>query len=254
MDELDRLFYLVVRTVRDMRPEFLSRPFEVGELLAFVPYRTARTEIGAETNDDYAHLLTRLLAGERGYLFADDLMQDDLRAELAGSNPDLTAYRSYLNAHLSLSQEHARQALDAMGPATGVPDMDAELPAPAAPAAGVPAVPRPSAPAPVAAPPRPVAAPPRPIAAPAPAAHRPMDPGADSPRRTGRPGCRYCGQHLPEGREVFARTAGRTYWPDGARRAVRNSSQPGSFASPADGQQHHNRRSVLFYRMSVRHR
>ena len=195
MDELDRLFYLVVRTVRDMRPEFLSRPFEVGELLAFVPYRTARTEIGADTNDDYAHLLTRLLAGERGYLFADDLMQDDLRAELGGSNPDLTAYRSYLNAHLSLSQEHARQALDAMGPATGVPEVDAQLPAP------LPAAPRPSAPSPVIAP-RPVAAPPRPVVSPAPAAHRPMDPSADSPRRAGRPGCRYCGQHLPEGREV----------------------------------------------------
>ncbi len=201
MDELDRLFYLVVRTVRDMRPEFLSRPFEVGELLAFVPYRTARTEIGADTNDDYAHLLTRLLAGERGYLFADDLMQDDLRAELGGSNPDLTAYRSYLNAHLSLSQEHARQALDAMGPATGVPEVDAELPAAAAPRP--PAVPPVIAPPrPVIAPPRPVAAPPRPVASPSPAAHRPMDPGADSPRRAGRPGCRYCGQHLPEGREV----------------------------------------------------
>ena len=196
MDELDRLFYLVVRSVRDMRPEFLSRPFEVGELLAFVPYRTARTEIGADTNDDYAHLLTRLLAGERGYLFADDLMQDDLRAELGGSNPDLTAYRSYLNAHLSLSQEHARQALDAMGPATSVPEVDAELPA------LVPPAPRPSPVPPVIATPRQLPAPPRPVVSPSPAAHRPMDPGADSPRRAGRPGCRYCGQHLPEGREV----------------------------------------------------
>ena len=196
MDELDRLFYLVVRSVRDMRPEFLSRPFEVGELLAFVPYRTARTEIGADTNDDYAHLLTRLLAGERGYLFADDLMQDDLRAELGGSNPDLTAYRSYLNAHLSLSQEHARQALDAMGPATNVPEVDAELPA------LVPPAPRPSPVPPVIATPRQLPAPPRPVVSPSPAAHRPMDPGADSPRRAGRPGCRYCGQHLPEGREV----------------------------------------------------
>jgi predicted RNA-binding Zn-ribbon protein involved in translation (DUF1610 family) len=187
MDELDRLFHLVVRMVRDTRPEFLSRPFEVGELIAFVPYRSARSEIGADTNDDYSHIVTRLLSGERGYLFADDLMQDDLRAELAGPNPDLAAYRSYLNAHVSLSQEHARQALDAMGPATSVPAAETDAPAPAT-----------AAPAQ----PRTAAVPPRPVASPAPPPPRPLDPAAAAPRRVGRPGCRYCGQHLPEGREV----------------------------------------------------
>ena len=35
-----------------------------------------------EPNDDFAHAVTRLLSGERGYLFVDDLMQDDLKAEL----------------------------------------------------------------------------------------------------------------------------------------------------------------------------
>ena len=60
-----------------------------------MPYRAVRAERAVETNDDYSHALTRLLAGERGYLFADDLLQDDLRAELSSPNPDLTAWRAY---------------------------------------------------------------------------------------------------------------------------------------------------------------
>ncbi len=192
-DELDRLFLRLVRAVRDARPEYLSRSFEVAELLAFVPYRAVRTELGVETNDDYAHVVTRLLAGERGYLFADDLMQDDLGAELASPNPDLAAYRAYLNARVTLSQEHARRALEAIGPPGGEAD-DAGEPAPTPPPKAPPqavrqlantvAIPRPFIP-------------PRPSATP-----RPLDPEADAPRRAARPGCRYCGQQLPEGRDV----------------------------------------------------
>jgi|SRR5579862_2915841 len=184
MDELDRLFHRIVRVVRDTRPEYLSRAFEVGELLEFAPYRDVRSELGVETNDDYAHAVTRLLAGERGYVFADDLMQDDLRAELASPNPDLGAYRSYVNARLTLSQEHARHAMEAMGP-----------PAAGAPAAGAegPSRPTETRAAPVK---RPVPSPPRS------SSPRGPNPEAETPRRAARPGCRYCGQPLPESREV----------------------------------------------------
>ncbi|MBI1808306.1 MAG: zinc ribbon domain-containing protein [Gemmatimonadetes bacterium] len=34
------------------------------------------------------------------------------------------------------------------------------------------------------------------------AAPRPIEPGVDAPHRAARPGCRYCGQPLPEGRDV----------------------------------------------------
>src|SRR5476649_2065974 len=80
MDALDLLFERLVRAARDSRPELLTRPFEVSELIELVPYKAVRAEGALETNDDYSHALTRLLAGERGYLFADDLLQDDLRA------------------------------------------------------------------------------------------------------------------------------------------------------------------------------
>jgi predicted RNA-binding Zn-ribbon protein involved in translation (DUF1610 family) len=185
VDELDRLFQRVVRAVRDARPEYLSRAFEVAELLDFVPYRDVRVELGVETNDDYAHAVTRLLAGERGYVFADDLMQDDLKAELASPNPDLAAYRSYVNARVTLSQEHSRAVLEALGPS---PTSSAS--APHAEATGRPTASR------AAAPRRAPASPPKAAAA------RALDPSAEAPRRVARPGCRYCGQPLPEARVV----------------------------------------------------
>jgi hypothetical protein len=240
VDELDRLFQRVVRAVRDARPENLSRPLEVGELLDLVPYRAVRSDVGVMTNDDFAHTVTRLLAGERGYLFVDDLMQDDLKTELASPNPNLTAYRSYVNARVTLSQEHTRRLLESMGaapePATGpsrepvsLPTASPQSPASAATPARVPTAtsgkppsgtpagfssasrgepqggPRREAPT---GPRREAPTGPRREAPTGPRAPhtlsspRPLDPDAEAPHRQARPGCKYCGQALPEGREV----------------------------------------------------
>ena len=187
MDSLDLLFERLVRAVRDTRPEFLTRPFEVAELMELVPYRSVRGEAELETNDDYAHALTRLVAGERGYIFADDLLQDDLRAELASPNPDLAAYRAYLTARVTISLAHARKAGAGMPPA----------PTPVTPPAAVtPPAPQQQVPLSEA-----ITTPKvlRPSAA---AASRPLDPGAETAQRSSRPGCRYCGQELPEDRQV----------------------------------------------------
>jgi predicted RNA-binding Zn-ribbon protein involved in translation (DUF1610 family) len=183
MDPLDLLFERLVRAVRDTRPEFLTRPFEVAELIELVPYRAVRAEGALETNDDYAHALTRLLAGERGYVFADDLLQDDLRAELSSPNPDLAAYRAYLTSRVTVSQEHARKAGISMPPAaTPVPTPASNAQVPLSEAVTTPKPIRPSAAA---------ASPPR-----------PLDPEAETAPRSSRPGCRYCGQALPEDRQV----------------------------------------------------
>jgi hypothetical protein len=184
MDPLDLLFERLVRAVRDNRPEFLTRPFEVAELIELVPYRSVRAEGAMETNDDYAHALTRLLAGEGGYVFADDLLQDDLRAELASPNPDLNAYRVYFTARVTISHEKARQFGESM------PPVRTPVPTPA----GTSAVQDPLSEAITA---------PRPIRQSASAPPRPLDPEADTAARpAARDGCRYCGQVLPEGREV----------------------------------------------------
>jgi predicted RNA-binding Zn-ribbon protein involved in translation (DUF1610 family) len=179
MDPLDLLFERLVRAVRDTRPEFLTRPFEVAELIELVPYRSVRAEGAVETNDDYAHALTRLLAGEGGYVFADDLLQDDLRAELASPNPDLSAYRAYLTARVTIAQERARAAGESMPPAAA-PTTPKSPTAPLSEAV--------TAPKPI-----------RPSAA---AAPRPLDPQSGTEPRSSRPGCRYCGEPLPEDRQV----------------------------------------------------
>jgi hypothetical protein len=185
-DDLDKLFACLVRAVRDKRPEQLARGLDVSELLAYVPYKDVRESIGAATNDDYGHAVTRLLSGERGLLFADDLMQDDLKAELSSKNPDLQAYRSYLNTKVTLSQEQIRSVLDGLGPAP-------ERPA-AAPIKEAPSAPRP---APGLATRERLAAS-RERAVP----NATASAGAGVSARAARPGCKYCGQPLPAGRDV----------------------------------------------------
>lgn len=184
MDPLDLLFERLVRAARDNRPELLTRPFEVSELLELVPYRVVRAEGALETNDDYSHALTRLLAGERGYLFADDLLQDDLRAELASPNPDLGAYRAYLTSRVTIAQELARIAGDSM-------------PAPAPAAAPALAEPQ-TAPLPLSE----AVTSPKTIRPSAVVTQRPLDPAAEATPHSSRPGCRYCGQALPEDRPI----------------------------------------------------
>jgi hypothetical protein len=102
VDALDLLFRRLVLTAQ--AADALARPIDLGELLdTLVPYKAARRDGMIETNDDYLHTMMQLVAGEREYVFADDLMQDDLRNELASSNPDLGLLRTYLNATIRLS-------------------------------------------------------------------------------------------------------------------------------------------------------
>lgn len=90
----------------------LARPIEVSEVLdAFVPYRAARRDGLLDTNDDYLHAVMQLLAGERGYVFADDLMQDDLKNELTAINPDLGVLTTYRTAKVRISSTHAQEVL-----------------------------------------------------------------------------------------------------------------------------------------------
>ena len=183
MDPLDLLFERLVRAVRDKRPEFLTRPFEVAELIELVPYRSVRAEGAVETNDDYSHALTRLLAGERGYIFADDLLQDDLRAELSSKNPDLAAWRAYTTSRVTISQEHARKTGESMPPAAAPVSAPVGGSAASASLAEALTAPKPIRPSNV-------------------APQRPLDPEAETAPRSQRPGCRYCGQALPEDRQV----------------------------------------------------
>jgi hypothetical protein len=109
-DALALLFRRLVLAAQ--QADALARPIEVAEILdTLVPYRAARRDGLLDTNDDYLHAVMQLLAGERGYLFADDLMQDDLKNELTALNPDLGVLTTYRNAKVRIASQPAEQVL-----------------------------------------------------------------------------------------------------------------------------------------------
>jgi hypothetical protein len=117
MDDLDRLFHRLVHSIRATQPEYLARPFEIAELYQkLVPYRLHRRELQIETNQDYEAAVTRLLAGERGYLVGDEGMQEFLRTELTSPNPDVAVFREFGSNHVAI----APGALEKVG-VDGVP-------------------------------------------------------------------------------------------------------------------------------------
>jgi RNA polymerase subunit RPABC4/transcription elongation factor Spt4 len=160
MDNVDRMFRHLVRTVRSRFPQYLSQPFDVGELhQTILPYRLNRRELALESNDDYEITLTELLSGARGYLIVDDQMRDALRAELESVNPDPTAFKQFASARVAISPaalrnlsigpaEDTSSTVNSVSTSSGAPPAPrpAAPPQPAAPAAAAPAV-APAAPA-----------------------------------------------------------------------------------------------------------
>ncbi len=178
MDALDLLFRRLVLTAQ--AADALARPIDLGELMdTFVPYKAARRDGMIETNDDYLHTVMQLVAGEREYVFADDLMQDDLRNELASPNPDLGLLRTYLNATVRLSSTAVEHVL---GGDTQI-DLRPSTPIVASEVLEEP-VERITEPAP------------------APVAATPVVPISSTVHATHTHDCPYCAQVLPTGRDV----------------------------------------------------
>src|SRR5438045_4761134 len=104
MDDVDRMYRHLVRTIRATSPQLLTQPFQVGELYqTILPYRLHRRELGLETNQDYELTLLELLSGAKGYLVVDDKMRDVLSAEHASVNPNATKIRDYALEHVALA-------------------------------------------------------------------------------------------------------------------------------------------------------
>ena len=199
MDALDLIFRRLVLAAR--AADALERPVLVGEVLdTFVPYKAAKRDGQLDSNDDYLHALMRLVAGERELIFADDLLQDDLRAELASPNPDLTVLRTYANAKVRIAIARAHEVL------AGDIDIDLRPPTPIA-TSRVTAEPRPQTPTE----PRGSGAVSRPAvvaSADAPSVDQSAVEAA-TPAVTVAPGCPYCAQPIPEGRRIkFCPTCG----------------------------------------------
>ena len=216
MDELDRLYRLLVDSIKAQHPELLTRPFEVADVYqSILPYRLHRRALGMETNSDYEMTLLRLLSGERGYIIGDDEMQEAFRRELTTPNPDPGAFRSYAQSHVALAADALRRleqggAAAPSGTGRGMPTPAATPTVAPRASAGHPFAPPPPPPAP-ARPPMPPATPPLPPAAPAPMRSPVTNPSLQQtmgapPRSTtaealgGR--CRYCSGALPAGRRL----------------------------------------------------
>ena len=220
MDDLDRLYRLLVRNARTAGPDYLARPFELAELYqTLIPYRHYRRELGIETSEDYELALMRLIAGERGYIAAEPEVQQALQRELRSPNPEPSAFRQYAHAQVAFQPD----ALRAMTQGDGVPAQRGSTPSAAgyapppmqAPPAPPPA-PAPQAPAPPVAPPPSYGAAPRPTpSAQLPGSPVPRQSGVMAPPPLDTPvagrapltieahgTCRYCGGTLPDGRRI----------------------------------------------------
>jgi hypothetical protein len=231
MDNVDRMYRHLVRTIRTKFPHYLVQPFDVAELhQTILPYRLHRRELGLETNDDYEITLSELLTGERGYLIVDDRMRDTLKRELATPNPDPGVFKQFIGTTVALSPS-ALRSLEAgpddpttplrpvAVPAPGMSSTPPERSAPAAPSAPPAVASRPASPS------APPAAPAPPPASPAPlspvAGAPPTTPGSSRsapPQRTSKPTispsgaraiipepgerCTSCNETLPPGRPI----------------------------------------------------
>jgi hypothetical protein len=106
MDDVDRMYRHLVRTIRATSPQLLTQPFQVGELYSTIlPYRLHRRELGLETNQDYEMAMLELLSGGRGYLAVEERMRDQLGTALKSPNPDPSVIREFASARVALSPE-----------------------------------------------------------------------------------------------------------------------------------------------------
>lgn len=133
MDTPQRVFEVLVRTLRAKRPELLRTPFTVGELYQqILPYRHYRRDLGLESVAEYELALLHLLSGNGGYLDVDERMRDQLGLELKQSVPDGARVRDFADASVSINARAEAQvpkALDAGQPrvsgvvrASSIPD------------------------------------------------------------------------------------------------------------------------------------
>ena len=129
MDALDRMIVQLVRVIRASHPQYLTGPFEVGELhQTILPYRHYRRELQIETNQEYEFTLTQLLSGARGYLAVDDRMRDALEHEVASPNPDTEKFRRFAELRVALSPAALERELVAGGAPTSDAGASVETP------------------------------------------------------------------------------------------------------------------------------
>lgn len=102
----NKVFEVLVKTVRARRPDLLRTPFTVGELYQqILPFRHYRRELGLETNAEYELALLHLLSGKDGLLDVDEKLRDQLGHELSKPNADPARVREFADASISINAQ-----------------------------------------------------------------------------------------------------------------------------------------------------
>lgn len=103
MDDLDRLAFRLVRTIRQEYPQLRTQGFTLSDLEErLLPYRDARREMANSGADAWENALLRLVAGEREYVQTDGDLQAACRQALASPSPTMALVRSWAMTTLSL--------------------------------------------------------------------------------------------------------------------------------------------------------
>jgi len=105
MDDVDRLAFRLVRTIRQHHPHLRDQGFTLADLEErLLPYRESRREMADSGSDAWERTVLRLLAGERSYLAADAELQRAARNALALPSPTLALVRTWSGSMLSLGE------------------------------------------------------------------------------------------------------------------------------------------------------
>ncbi len=112
MDDLERLFQVLVEVLEKQSPERIRTPFQVSELYqSILPYRKYKNRLGFDTNQDYEMAVLRLLAGEGNYVIVEpEEVREQLAEEAQSINPTPGTFREYAAARALLNPGAVRSA------------------------------------------------------------------------------------------------------------------------------------------------
>ena len=96
MDDLDRLAFRLVRTVRNSYPHLLAQDFTLTDLEErLLPFREARREMSSNGPEVWEVNVLRMISGERDYLETDADLQLACRQALTLPSPTLALVRPW---------------------------------------------------------------------------------------------------------------------------------------------------------------
>ena len=103
MDDLDRLAFRLVRTIRQRFPQLRAQGFSLTDLEeTLLPYREARREMADGSTESWEITVLRLVSGERGYIVTNADLQDACRHALTLPSPTMALVRAWSVSSLML--------------------------------------------------------------------------------------------------------------------------------------------------------